>query len=84
MLLRKEKKKEPEDKKMEYLILLELKEKLKKYIEDEGHEKVLIEVSLNHLSHFINILGDKILQFYDYEQVDKNKFVFYQKVLDIL
>lgn len=84
MLLNKEKKKEPENKKIEYFILLELKDKLNKYIYEENYEKVFIEVDPKYVSHFLNILGDKVLQFYDYEQVDKNKFIFYQKVLDIL
>lgn len=66
-------------KKVESEIRIELQEKLDKYLFD--NEKVMIEVNPNFVSEFINILTDSVLQIYDYEQIDSNKFVFRNKEL---
>lgn len=70
-------KKEVQSRKLEHRLVVELEDKLAEYLED--NERVLFEISMSALSEFMNILNDKLLVMYDYEQVDRNKFVFYNK-----
>jgi hypothetical protein len=68
-------------KKVEYRLVLELKEKLEKFLLD--NDSFMLEVNIRVLGEFLNILSDKLLSMYDYQQVDKNKFIFYNKEIDI-
>lgn len=77
----KRNKKALQSKKMEYKLELELIEKLEQQLED--NESVMIEVNPRVAGEFINILNGKILNLYEYKQVDKNKFVFYNKEIVI-
>jgi hypothetical protein len=70
-------KKSAVSKKIEYRLVLELKEKLEGLL--ENNDKTLLEVDIRYVGEFINILSDKVLSMYDYEQLDKNKFIFYTK-----
>jgi hypothetical protein len=64
-------------KQTENKLLLELKDKLDRYLLD--NDRVMLEIKESVLGEFLNILSDKILSIYDYEQVDKTKFIFYNK-----
>lgn len=64
-------------KRVEYLLILELKSLLEKHLETA--DKVMIEIKPNVLPQFLNILSDKALLGYDYEQADQNSFIFYNK-----
>lgn len=67
-------------KKLESKVFLELQEKLDEYL--VSNDKVMIEVSIAVLGEFINLLDDRVLTMYDFEQIDKNKFIFYNKEID--
>lgn len=71
---------EQRSKKIEYRMELELFEKLEEYLEE--NDRVLLEVSPKFVGEFINILGEKINNLYDYDQVDGNKFIFYSKQME--
>jgi hypothetical protein len=77
----KKSKKGLNSKKVEYRLVLELKEKLEKFLLD--NDSFMVEVNIRVLGEFLNILSDKLLSMYDYQQVDKNKFVFYNKEIEI-
>lgn len=64
-------------KRIENLILIELKDKLEEYLLD--NDRVMLEINPKVVGEFLNILTDKFLAIYDYEQVDSNKFIFYNK-----
>ena len=66
-------------KKVESEIRIELQDKLAEYLYE--NDKVMIEVNPRFVSEFINILNESVLQIYDYEQIDGNKFVFRNKEL---
>lgn len=68
-------------KELEYRLLLELRDKLEETLRE--NDRVLLEVSPNVVSEFINILNDRILSMYEFEQVDKNKFIFYSREITI-
>lgn len=68
-------------KKIENLLMLELTEKLETYLKD--NDRVMLEINPRVVGEFVNILNDKILSVYDYEQVDKNKFIFSNKEIRI-
>lgn len=72
--------KEQQSKKIEYRIEIELMDKLQEYL--ENNDRLLIEVSPNFVGEFLNILGDKVVSLYEFEQVDKNKFIFYNKEME--
>ncbi len=76
-MLDKRSKKDIKSKQLEYQLVIELKEKLDIYLEE--NDFVMIEVSPKVLGEFINILTDNLLIMYDYEQVDKTKFIFSNK-----
>lgn len=73
----KKNKKASLSKKVEYRLVLELKEKLETLLED--NDKTMLEVDSRYVGEFINILSNKLLSMYDYEQLDENKFIFYTK-----
>jgi len=75
--LRKRAKPSLQSKKVEYRLLLELTDKLKEYL--SNNDRVMIEVNPKVMGEFLNILSDKLLTMYDYEQVDHNKFIFSNK-----
>lgn len=64
-------------KRIENLVLIELKDKLEEYLTD--NDRVMIEVNPKVVGEFLNILTDSLLTIYDYDQIDENKFVFYNK-----
>lgn len=66
-----------QSKKLEYRISIETKEILEKQL--EKNDRVMLEVNPSVLSEFINILSDRSLSMYEFEQVDKNKFIFSNK-----
>lgn len=70
-----------QSKETEHRLLLELKDKLEVLLAD--NDRVLLEISPKVVGEFLNILYDKVLSMYDFEQVDKNKFIFYTKEIDI-
>lgn len=70
-----------QSKETEHRLLLELKDKLEVLLAD--NDRVLLEISPKVVGEFLNILSDKVLSMYDFEQVDKNKFIFYTKEIDI-
>lgn len=72
---------EQQSKRIEYRIDNELREKLKEYL--ETNDRVMLEINSKYVGEFLNILDDSILSLYDYEQVDKNKFIFYNKELEL-
>lgn len=67
-------------KKIESKVFLELQDKLDEYL--VSNDKVMIEVNNSVLGEFINLLDDRVLTMYDFEQIDKNKFIFYNKEID--
>ena len=67
-------------KKLESKVFLELQDKLDEYL--ILNDKVMIEVNPTVLGEFINLLDDRVLTMYDFEQIDKNKFIFYNKEID--
>lgn len=68
-------------KKIEYRLVLELKDKLEELLAE--NDRTLLEVNPKVVGEFLNILNNKLLSMYDYEQLDKNKFIFYTKEIDI-
>jgi hypothetical protein len=60
---------------------LELKEKLENLLME--NDKAMLEINPRVLGEFLNILSDRLLSMYDFEQVDKNKFIFYNKEITI-
>lgn len=67
-------------KKIESKVFLELQDKLDEYL--VLNDKVMIEVNNSVLGEFINLLDERVLTMYDFEQIDKNKFIFYNKEID--
>lgn len=67
-------------KKIESKVFLELQDKLDEYL--VSNDKVMIEVNNSVLGEFINLLDERVLTMYDFEQIDKNKFIFYNKEID--
>ena len=74
-------KQEKMSKRIEYRLIQELQEKLEGDL--EKNDRVLIEVNPRVVGEFINGLTDKILTMYVYEQVDSNKFIFYNKEINL-
>ena len=72
--------KEQQSKKIEYRIEIELLEKLDEHL--EHNDRVMIEVNPKFVGEFLNILSDKVLSLYEFEQVDGNKFIFYNKEME--
>jgi|BioPla2DNA2_1021312.scaffolds.fasta_scaffold32626_2 hypothetical protein len=68
-------------KRIENLVLIELKEKLEEYLTE--NDKVMLEVNPKVVGEFLNILTDTLLAIYDYEQIDENKFIFYNKEITV-
>lgn len=68
-------KRNQQSKRLEYLLLLELKKMLEEAL--SVNDKIMIEVPVKVLSEFQNILSDSLSTLYAYEQIDANKFVFY-------
>jgi hypothetical protein len=79
--LNKKNKKALLSKKVEHRLVLELKEKLESILLD--NDRVMFEINPRVVGEFLNILSDRLLSMYDYEQVDKNKFIFYNKEIAI-
>lgn len=77
----KKNQKQMQSKKVEYRLELELQEKLSQLL--EKNDRVLLEVNPQVVGEFLNILNDKLLTMYDYEQVDKNKYIFYNKEFEL-
>lgn len=61
-------------KRRENQVLMELRDKLDEYLVE--NDKVMLEVNDIVIGEFINILSNSILMVYEYEQIDRNKFVF--------
>lgn len=74
-------KKPLESKRIEYRIVLELKDKLEILLAE--NDRVFLEINPKVVGEFINILSDKLLSMYDFEQVDANKFIFYNKEISL-
>lgn len=68
-------------KRVESRVFMELQEKLSKELSE--NDKVMVEVNRRVLGEFINSLDDRVLALYEYEQLDDNKFVFYNKEIDL-
>lgn len=77
----KKSKKGLQSKRTEYRLVLELKDKLEELLAD--NDRVLLEISPRVMGEFLNVLSDRLLSMYDFEQVDKNKFIFYNKEIVI-
>lgn len=73
-------KKQNDSKKLEYRLELELTERLKCL---EENDRVLFEIAPNVLSEFLNILDSRFSDLYHYEQIEKNKFLFYNKEISL-
>lgn len=70
-----------QSKQLESRLTIELKSKLDNLLTE--NDRVLMEVNPRVLGEFINILSEQLLTMYDYEQVDKNKFIFYNKEITL-
>lgn len=70
-----------QSKKLEHRVLLELTDKLQEYLAE--NDRVMLEINPKVLGEFLNILSDRLLSMYDYEQVDKNKFIFSNKEIPV-
>lgn len=68
-------------KQTEKRLLIELKAKLE--VELAENDRVMLEVEPRVTGEFLNILEDEILSMYDFEQIDSNKYIFYNKSFDI-
>lgn len=68
-------------KKVESKLNLELKSKLEKYLRD--NDSVMLEVPMNVLGEFMNVVTSGLDSLYDYEQKGDNLFVFYNKEIRI-
>lgn len=66
-----------DSKRVETALLVELKNNLEEYL--ITNDKVLLEINPNVVGEFLNILNDKVLTVYSYDQIDNNKFLFYNK-----
>ncbi|HBG5344170.1 TPA: hypothetical protein KQG29_001534 [Clostridioides difficile] len=67
-------------KEKEKKLIIELTEKIGDYL--DNNDSIMIEVDVNVVVEFINILNS-FTSIYDFMQVDKNKFIFYNKELKI-
>lgn len=79
--LRKNNRKSEQTKKIVYSLTLELKEILSEHLEE--NDGLLIEINDKYVGEFILTLNDRLLSMYDYEQADRNKFIFYNKEIAI-
>lgn len=68
-------------KKVEQKLVIELKDKLEELL--EYNDRAMLEIHPNVVGEFLNILSDKVLSMYDFEQIDNNKFIFYSKEITI-
>lgn len=68
-------------KRTENQLQIELRGKLEEYLRE--NDRVMIEVPESVLGEFINILDQTVIPVYEYEQIDKNKFLFKNKELII-
>jgi len=66
---------------LESKLVLELRDKLTKHLED--NDSVSLEIDKKVMGEFLNILSETFLTVYSYEQVDVNKFVFYHKEITL-
>lgn len=64
-------------KRAEGLMLIELREMLVDYLEE--NDKIMVEVQPEAVGAFLNVLTDTFMQLYEYEQIESNKFIFYSK-----
>ncbi|MCC0665418.1 hypothetical protein [Clostridioides sp. ZZV15-6597] len=76
----KETRNEFASKEKEQKLIIELTDKIGDYL--DNNDSIMIEVDVNVVVEFINILN-KFTSIYDFMQVDKNKFIFYNKELKI-
>ncbi|HBF1820594.1 TPA: hypothetical protein KNT04_002573 [Clostridioides difficile] len=76
----KETRNEFASKEKEQKLIIELNDKIGDYL--DNNDSIMIEVDVNVVVEFINILN-KFTSIYDFMQVDKNKFIFYNKELKI-
>lgn len=70
-----------QSKKVEQQLTIELTNKLEEYL--SYNDRLMIEVQPKVLGDFINILSSRAISIYNYQQVDKNKFIFYTKEIEI-
>ncbi|MFA8998074.1 hypothetical protein ACEI87_10385 [Clostridioides difficile] len=76
----KETKSEFASKEKEKKLIIEFTDKISTYL--DNNDSIMIEVDVNVVVEFINILNN-FTSIYDFMQVDKNKFIFYNKELKI-
>lgn len=67
-------------KRIENAVLSELREKLDNYLSE--NDKVMFEVNPDVVGEFINVLSGSLMGVYGVEQIDTNKFVFWNKELE--
>lgn len=68
-------------KQLESRLVLELRDKLTKYLADNDY--VALEVNKKVLSEFINILSESFLSVYNMEQIDANKYIFSHREINM-
>lgn len=68
-----------QSKQIEHRLSTELADKLEEYLSE--NDRVMLEVEPKFVGEFMNILDERFLSLYDYEQYDKNKFIFSNKEL---
>ncbi|HBE9444515.1 hypothetical protein [Clostridioides difficile] len=76
----KETRNEFASKEKEQKLIIELTDKIGDYL--DNNDSIMIEVDVNAVVEFMNILNN-FTSIYDFMQVDKNKFIFYNKELKI-
>ncbi|HBG2132333.1 TPA: hypothetical protein KPJ62_002659 [Clostridioides difficile] len=76
----KETKSEFASKEKEKKLIIELTDKISTYL--DNNDSIMIEVDVKVVVEFINILNN-FTSMYDFMQVDKNKFIFYNKELKL-
>lgn len=77
----KRNKKNIQSKRVENRLSSELVDKLELML--QSNDRVMMEVSPRVVAEFLNILSGRALVMYDFEQVDANKFIFYNKEISI-
>ncbi|MNL91312.1 hypothetical protein D3C81_10440 [compost metagenome] len=68
-------------KKIEKKLALELSKKLEQFL--TVNDSILFEITPNVVAEFINILNEDTELLYDYQQVDRNHFIFSNKEVEI-
>jgi hypothetical protein len=68
-------------KQIEFRLEKELESNLNELL--ANNDRVLLEISPKAVPEFLNILTGRLLLLYEYEQVDQNKFIFYEKEISL-